>query len=291
MRFRGVDVHLFHLDPATYADRTVNPHLGASIGRYANRIAGASFSLDGTRYELVANDGPNHLHGGPDGWDRHEWTVVDETPASTTFGYRSPDGDAGYPGTVDATATFSVDGDALTIAYAATTDRPTVINLTNHGYWNLAGVGPSASAPIVDQVLTVAADRYLPVDDMGIPTGGLEVVDDTRFDLRAGERLAGVELDHCFAVDGPCRLEHPASGRSLEVATDQPGMQVDTGNHLHPPFEVHGSVSFEAQRFPDTPNRPALGSARLDPGQTYRSQTTYRFGLAQPHERSTEPGP
>lgn len=276
-----VDVHLFHPTLGGYADRSTNPHLGASIGRYANRIAGACFPLDGQMVELAANDGPNQLHGGPDGFDRRLWSVgrvAGDPVPSVTFALHSPDGDQGFPGAVDATATFALDGPTLTVAYAATTDTTTVVNLTNHGYWNLAGVEPARSSPIDGMTLAVAADRYLPTGDDGIPSGGLALVDGTSFDLRAPQPLGDRHLDHCFAVDGPAVLAHPASGRTLAVTTDRPGLQVYTGDHLHPPFAAHGSVSLESQAFPDTPNRPDLGSARLDPGDRYQATTTFTFG-------------
>lgn len=295
-----VDVHLFLPTAEEYLDRAANPHLGASVGRYANRIAGARFPLDGRIVELVANAGANHLHGGSDGFDRRTWDVVAATDAVATFVLHSPVGDQGYPGAMRATATYEVDGPTLQITYTATADAPTVVNLTNHGYWNLAGVGPADPAidgpgsdpSAADHSLVVHGDRYLPVNGSGVPTGGLAPVTGTPFDLRAPRRVGAVidsldgGLDHCFAVRGApgerlspaARLADPSSGRTLNVSTDQPGIQAYTGNNLRPPFRVHGAVSLETQRFPDTPNRPDLGSARLDPGEEYRSLTRLTFG-------------
>jgi aldose 1-epimerase len=195
----------------------------------------------------------------------------------------------GFPGTVTAMARFSVAGPVLRIEYSATTDAPTVVCMTNHSYWNLAGSGT-----VDDHVVTVLADEYLPVDDAGIPTGGLVPVAGTPFDLRRPTRLGSAMedvspgFDHCFAVSGEAGslrgavlLEHPPSGRWLSVATDQRGVQLYTGNNLADPFPVHGSVSLETQAFPDSPNRPELGSVRLDPGDTYRSVTEITFGTSE----------
>jgi aldose 1-epimerase len=288
------DVHLGLPDLAAYADRARNPHLGASIGRVANRISGASFDLDGQRYDLPANNGANTLHGGPDGWDRHVWELLDangdDAGGTAVFRIVSPDGDQGFPGRVTATATFAVQHDTLQICYSATTEAATVLSMTNHGYWNLDGGGEVASHRV-----TIAADRFLPVDDTGIPTGGLVAVDATAFDLRdatvlgpAMTRVPG-GFDHCFAVRGTpgelrptALLETPGTGRWLAVSTDQPGVQLYTGNNLTAPFEVHGAVSLETQAFPDTPNRAELGSIRLDPGATYHNVTEYRFGTGLP---------
>jgi len=283
-------MHLALDSLAAYEDRARNPHFGASIGRYANRIAGSTFPLDGREVHVDPNEGPNQLHGGPDGFDRRVWDLLDadgdDGGGTVVFRIVSPDGDQGFPGRVSATATYELSGDTLTITYGATSDAPTVINLTNHGYWNLDG------APTVDDHhLALAASLVLPVDGAGIPTGGLEPVVGTPFDLRArtalGPALAAHPpgFDHCFAVDGPpgslrpaAVLDAPASGRWMTVRTDQPGVQLYTGNGLHPPFRVHGSVSLETQRFPDTPNRADLGSAVLRPGERYRAVTELRFG-------------
>ncbi len=293
-------VHLSLATLADYEDRARNPHLGASIGRYANRIAGASFPMGGRQVELVANNGRNQLHGGPVGFDRHVWELVEATSGSeggeVHLRLVSADGDQGFPGTVTADASFAVSGDTLQITYRATTDASTVVNMTNHGYWNLDG-----STTVRDHHIQLAADRVLPVDGDGIPTGALHEVGDTPFDLRARTELgpamdgAGGGFDHCFAVRGApatqapaaatlrpaAVVDAPATGRWMSVATDQPGVQLYTGNGLGEPFHRHGSVSLETQLFPDTPNRPELGSALLEPGQDYRSVTQLRFGTGE----------
>lgn len=295
---RPGNVHLSLPDVAAYGDRARNPHLGATIGRYANRIAGARFTLDGREARLVANNGPNTLHGGLDGWDRRVWDLLDRSddggPAggggTAVFRLTSPDGDEGFPGTVTATATYELVGDTLRITHRATTGAPTVINMTNHGYWNLDG-----AATVAGHHLALAASRVLPVDAAGIPTGPPEPVDGTPFDLRARTALGPVieavppGLDHCFAIDGApgtlrpaAVLDAPATGRWMTVRTDQPGVQVYTGNGLGPPFARHGSVSLETQRFPDAPNRPELGPCRLDPGADYVGVTELRFGTGEP---------
>jgi aldose 1-epimerase len=285
------NVHLCLPTLSDYEDRSLNPYLGASIGRYANRIAGASFDLDGRKVQLAANDGPNSLHGGPDGWDRRVWDLMEATGDTdggvAVFRLLSSDGDGGFPAAVEATATFEVEHDLLRITYQATSSATTVVNMTNHGYWNLDGAGT-----VGGHHLQVRAERVLPVDGAGIPLGEPVAVVGTPFDLRSRSRLGPVVealepgLDHCFEVDGTpgtlreaATLDSPASGRWMEVRTDQVGVQVYTGNGLGPPFDRHGSVSLETQMFPDTPNRPELGSARLDPAQVYRSLTELRFGV------------
>jgi len=294
-------VHLHLPTVADHADRARNPHLGASIGRYANRIAGAGFPLDGRTVELAANSGANQLHGGPDGFDRRVWDLLDtdgaESGGAALFRLVSPGGDQGFPGELTAQALYELSGDELTVTYTATCDEPTVVNLTNHGYWNLDGaaVGDADATTVDAQRLEVAADRYLPVDADGIPTGGPLDVAGTPFDLRHPQELgpamaaAGGGFDHCFEIrDEPGTVRHaatlvaPGSGRWMSVSTDQVGVQVYTGNGLRPPFVVHGSVSLETQAFPDTPNRPELGSVRLDPGHEYVSVTVLRFGIGVP---------
>lgn len=287
------DVHLHLATSDERRDRSRNPHLGSTVGRYANRIARARFPLDDRVVQLDPNEGPNQLHGGPDGFDRRAWDVLETTPACVTFGLTSPAGDQGYPGTLRARATYEVAGDQLTVTYAATTDAPTVVNLCHHSYWNLdLAAGSGAPGPLItDQELTVAAALVLPVDGAGLPLTGLTPVAGSPFDLRQpmplGVVMAAIPggLDHSYAVHGTAgtlrfaaRLESPTSGRWLTVETDQPALHVYSGNDLRAPFAPHQAVSLETQRFPDTPNRPDLGSARLNPGETYRSSTRLRFG-------------
>ncbi|MDQ2677961.1 MAG: galactose mutarotase [Actinomycetota bacterium] len=325
---RTGEVHLSLPSLEDYEDPERNPHLGASIGRYANRIADARFRLDDAEVRVVANDGPNHLHGGASGFDRHVWELrsVDDGEVggasgvgsgvgggsgsgsgvgggghdggAVTFRFVSPDGDQGFPGTLTVDSAYELRGDSLRITYRSTTDAPTVVNLTNHGYWNLEG-----SDTITGHRLSIAADRYLPVDDAGIPTGGLIPVEGTRFDLRhpteLGTAMASSPtggFDECFAVDGAAGrlrpaafLQAPESGRWMTVASNQPGIQLYTGDQLTAPFRPHASVSLETQRFPDTPNRPELGSAVLRPGAVDESITVLRFGAgAVPAEGLTE---
>jgi aldose 1-epimerase len=289
-----VAVHLALDDLAAYRDRTRNPYLGATCGRWANRIAGSSFALDGRRVELVANEGPNQLHGGPDGFDRRVWDVVDVAHSAdggrAVLRLESRDGDQGFPGTLDVTATFTVEHDELRVSYEAVTDAPTVVNLTSHGYWNLSG-----ASTIDEHTLQVWADDVLPVNEARVPVGGLQPVDGTPFDLRIPRPIGEVVdalptgLDHCFAVRGTvgelrraALLRAPSVDRWLLVHTDQPGLQVYDGAHLPPPFGAHAALALEAQRFPDAPNRPELGPAVLRPGERYTSTAVLRFGAGTP---------
>lgn len=291
------DVHLRAPDLEPRLRRDGNAYLGVTVGRYANRIAGARFTLDGRSVALAPNEGPNQLHGGPDGFHLRVWTVLDHGEAPdgghVTLGLTSPDGDQGFPGTLRAEVTYRLTGPVLTIAHRATTDAPTVVDLCNHAYWNLDGHGP-----VHDHRLAVAADRYLPVDAAGIPAAGLVPVAGTPFDLRSSPLVGDVVaatggLDHSYAVGGPpggpiedpasmrpvAWLGGPRSGRVLEVRTDRPALQVYAGAHLGRPFAPFDGICLEAQAFPDTPNRPALGSAGLRPGEVYRSTTELHFGL------------
>jgi aldose 1-epimerase len=301
------DGHLDHVglaldDLAGYEDRERNPYLGATCGRYANRIVGASFVLDGRRHQLPANDGPHHLHGGPDGFSRRVWQVGEVATTvdggRVTFALRSDAGDAGYPGAVDATATYALDGDRLRITYEAVADAPTVINLCNHAYWNLGGRGRwGVERSIGDHTLRVLADRVLPAGADAAPTGPLRPVDGP-LDLRSPtriddllERHGGVDQSYALAQDRDddddgaawvvraAELGHEPSGRTLTVATDQPAVHLYTGNHLGSPFAPQSALCLEAQRFPDAPNRPDLPSGVLRPGSRYRSTTELTFGV------------
>ena len=279
-----------------------HPYFGATVGRYANRIAHGKFTLEGEEYTLATNNGPNHLHGGNVGFDKAVWsseTTEKEESAGVIFRHTSPDGDEGYPGSLAAEVTYLLDEDCrLTISYAATCDAPTVLNLTNHTYWNLAGAG---SGVVYDHELTLSAEEYLPVDEGLIPTGDRVRVSGTPMDFTTmrtiGERLAEVEgggYDHCYVLAGERRPEavlaatvrEPASGRVMRVLTTEPGIQLYTGNFLDgvsgangKTFDKHGALCLEAQLFPDSPNQPSFPSSVLRPGETYRQTTVHEFTL------------
>jgi len=278
--------------------------LGATIGRCANRIARGRFELDGRVHQVPVNNPPNALHGGPRGFDKAVWRAepADGEAALALF-HTSPDGDQGFPGTLRASVRYALSGDgALRLDYTAETDRPTVVNLTNHAYFNLAGGGS-----VLDHVLTVAADRFTPVDADLIPTGELRPVAGTPFDFRGPAhvgarvdepgneqlRIAG-GYDHNFVLRPPptgramrlaARLEEPSRGVSMEVWTTEPGLQFYSGNFLDgsrrgrggAPLERRGGLCLETQHFPDSPNRPEFPSVALRPGETFRSSTLYRF--------------
>lgn len=278
-------VHLALPDLADYADAARNPHLGATVGRYANRIAGGRFTLDGVEHALDVNNGPNTLHGGHRGFDRLTWDVVDVTEgtdrASVTFALHSPDGDMGFPGAVAARVAYLISPGRIAIEMLATTDAPTVVGLANHGYWNLDG-----TRSIRAHRLEVAARQRLTMDDSNIPCGVVDV-EGTAYDLRTARELGPViaatgGLDDCYLPDGDgmrvmARLAAAESGRMMTVSSDAPGLQVYTGNSLRPPFAVHQSVSLEAQRLPDAPNQPGLGPCVLRPGDTYATATVLDF--------------
>jgi aldose 1-epimerase len=302
---RCADVVLGHDDLAGYLAR--RSLFGASVGRCANRIAGASFLLDGRRVNVTANDGVNSLHGGAAGFDRRLWSIdalADGATPSVRLAYVSPDGEEGYPGTLSARVTYAVtEGTGFSITFEAMTDRPTVVNLTHHGFFNLGGVATAES--VLDHELLIAADAYLPVDDALIPLGAPEPVASTPFDFtRAwpiGARIRdghvqvrlGRGYDHNFCLEGgrtevprlAARVRHPASGRTMELLTDQPGLQFYSGNFLDGTVAgKHGRLHrqsdafcLEPQAWPDAPNRPDYPSVRLDPGQVYRHVSIYRF--------------
>ena len=280
-------VHLALPTVADHAVRALNPHLGATLGRYANRIAGGAFSLDGVDYPLDVNNGPNTLHGGSLGWDRLIWHVdgisEDAGDATIRLSLTSPDGDMGFPGTVSARTTYVVSDGRIATHYEATTDAPTVISMANHAYWNLAG-----THSIADHELHVPANRKLAYDEFQIPTGIVDV-EGTPYDMRVSSELGPIleatgGLDDCYLLDGVegqvrlgAVLSHPGTGRVLRVLTDAPGMQVYSGNNLRTPFEVHQSMSLETQRMPDAPNQPALGPCVLRPGENYSTTTLLEF--------------
>ena len=306
----NADVTLGYDDAASYA---THPNFwGQTVGRYANRIAGGRFTLDGKTYQLPQNDKTNSLHGGTVGFDKHVWQIVDVGDAGgvakVALRMVSPAGDQGYPGTLTVTATYALDdrGD-LTIDFDATTDAPTIVNLTNHALFNLAGEG--APSGVLSHRMTVAAQRYTPVNDLLIPTGELRPVAGTPFDFtkprvldeavrdgRDPQIVIGRGIDHNFVLDAgktaepklAVRLEDPRSGRVLEVLTDQPGIQIYTGNFLDGTlvgknrhvYRMGDGIALEPQLFPDTPNQPAFGSARVDPGKPYHHRMVYRLSVA-----------
>ncbi|MFK4064425.1 aldose epimerase family protein [Streptomyces sp. NPDC029674] len=266
--------------------RHPGPYFGALVGRYANRIAGGSFVLDGRTYHLARNNGPNALHGGERGFDKHVWDAEPAGAHGVRLSRVSPDGEEGYPGRLAVSATYTLDGaGALRIAYEATTDAPTVVNLTNHTYWNLAGVGTGSA---LGHELRIAASRITPVDGDGIPTGVYEDVAGTRFDFRAG-RGAGPGYDHNYVLDKGVTAEpvevaelcDPVSGRVLTVATTEPGLQLYTADHFAAelPFAPGDGIALETQRFPDSPRRTHFPAAVLRPGEVYASETVYGFAV------------
>jgi aldose 1-epimerase len=266
-------------DTAYLADENF---LGASVGRYANRIARGDLPLDGVRHRLATQPPGHTLHGGPDGFDKRIWTVVETGPTHAVLGLESPDGDQGFPGTLRTAVRYDVGADTVTVAFTASTDAPTVVCLTTHTYWDLSGV---RRAGCVDgHRLQVAAERVVEVDDELIPTGALTGLDATRFDLRSGALLGDAgSLDHCFVLGGPdpqARLVSPAGDLVLEISTDQPGLQVYTGDGLTGHYDARAGVALEPQALPDSPHHPEWPSAELRPGEEHRHATTWRFVTA-----------
>jgi aldose 1-epimerase len=279
-----------------------NPYIGAIVGRYGNRIALGKFTLDGKTYQIPVNNGVNALHGGPTGFDQYVWQAK-EVPGGVEFTLVSPDGDMGFPGTLTTTVRYTLKGSTLRIDYTAKTNKTTVVNLTNHAYFNLHG---DDQGNILDQKIEIAADRYTPVDAGLIPTGELAPVAGTPLDFRKPEvigarigadfeqlKLAG-GYDHNWVLNGKIGELHlaailtdPVSGRKLTVETTEPGVQFYSGNFLDGSFtgrhgvkyEKHAGLCLETQHFPDSPNHPDFPSTVLKPGETMHSTTTFTFGV------------
>jgi aldose 1-epimerase len=277
-----------------------NPFFGAIIGRYANRIAKGKFTLDGKEYSIPINNPPNSLHGGPHGFNNVVWKGK-EIPNGVELTYLSKDGEAGYPGNLTATVRYTLEHSALRVDYSATTDKDTVVNLTNHSYFNLAGQG---HGDILNHMLTLHASRFTPVDSTLIPTGELRPVVNTPFDFthstRVGDRIDaddeqirfGKGYDHNWVLDSSsgklieaAEVYEPTTGRVLRVSTTQPGIQFYTGNFLDGTLKgkggatyVHrGALCLETQHFPDSPNHPKFPSTELKPGQRYHTVTVFSF--------------
>ena len=274
------DVLLGFDDPARYAGP--HPHFGGIVGRYANRIAGGRFALDGEEYRLACNDGRHHLHGGRVGFDRVRWQA-EADGSRVTLRYRSPDGEEGYPGELQVDVTYALEGNCLQIDYTARSDRATVVNLTNHAYFNLAGAGS-----IHGHSIRIAASGYVVVDEERIPTGEVAPVAGTPFDFNQPRRLSEPGFDHTWVLEGDIELSEPASGRVLRITTTQPGVQFYTGNLLDGSitgkggerYGKHAGLCLEPQHFPDSPHHAHFPSTVLRPGAAYRQRTKYELSTA-----------
>ncbi|MCB9080459.1 MAG: galactose mutarotase [Lewinellaceae bacterium] len=283
------------------------PYFGAIIGRYGNRIAKGQFSLAGKTYQLETNNGPNHLHGGVKGFDKVVWTASPQqtdTTASLVLTYLSKDGEGGYPGNLSCTVTYTLTAtDALKVTYQASTDKETIVNLTQHSYFNLSG---NFKKTILDHELMLAADNYLPVDTTLIPTGTITPVAGTPFDFTTAKAIGrdidiaddqltkGKGYDHCWVLNPADGLRtvasvvHPATGRQLEIITDEPGLQFYCGNFLNGTLPMPGGGTYgyrtgfclETQHYPDSPNQPAFPSVILRPGEQYTTTTIFQFSVA-----------
>jgi aldose 1-epimerase len=281
-----------------------DPYFGAVVGRYANRIAKGKFTLDGVEYSLPINNGPNSLHGGPGGWHSSVWNVgiPEKTKYPTViFTYKSPDMEAGYPGNMNVEAKYTwTDNNEIIIDYTCTTDKKTVFNITNHAYFNLHGAG---NGDILDHQLVIKASNFVPVDTFLIPTGELRPVAGTPFDFTTphtvGERIGenydqlifGKGYDHTFVFDNKEEVDasvyEPVSGRFMEVISDQPGVQFYCGNFLNgtrighgsKPYNYRSGLCLETGHYPDSPNHPEFPTTVLNPDETFKSQTIYRFSV------------
>ncbi len=282
------------------------PFLSTLIGRYGNRICKGTFTLDGKEYKLAINNGPNHLHGGPTGYHARVWDAEQVDAQTLKLHYISPDGEEGFPGTVDMTVTYSfTDDNELVIDYVATTDKKTIINLTNHGFFSLSGI--ANPTPTIEHLQChINADFFIPIDDTSIPTGEVKAVKGTPFDFTTMHEVGdmidaddeqtrnGAGYDHCFVLNKAevgelsyaAKIVEPVTGRTMEVYTTEPGVQVYTDNWATGFPGQHGAtfprrsaICFEAQHFPDSPNRSHFPSVVLCPGETYTQKTVYKFGV------------
>lgn len=282
------------------------PFLSTLVGRYGNRIAKGKFTLEGKEYSLSINNGPNHLHGGPTGFHARVWDAEQLSENSLKLHYLSTDGEEGFPGNLDMTVVYTfTDENELVIDYTGTTDKTTVVNMTNHGFFSLTGIA-NPTPTIEDLECEINADYYVPIDDTSIPTGEIESVKGTPFDFTTphavGERIdadhiqtkRGAGYDHCFVLNKKqpgeltfaARVVEPKSGRMMEVYTTEPGVQVYTDNWADGYKGQHGAtfprrsaICFEAQHFPDSPNHPYFPSVVLKPGEVYTQKTIYKFGV------------
>ncbi|MEM1228497.1 MAG: aldose epimerase family protein [Planctomycetota bacterium] len=303
------DVALGYDSLEQYINAPDKPYFGAIVGRYGNRIAKGEFTIDGEKYPLATNNGPNHLHGGNLGFDKVIWDIEPkqmEGRPGLELSYTARDGEEGYPGNLSVTVTYQLtDDNEWVIQYSATTDAPTPVNLTQHTYFNLAGEG---SKTVLDHELMIAADHFTPVDETLIPTGVLQPVESTPFDFRVAKTIGrdieienqqlafGLGYDHNFVLSGSpgregltlaARVTEPTSGRTLEVHTTEPGIQFYCGNFLDGrlvgksgrPYQHRSGFCLETQHFPDSPNQDAFPTTILRPGERYESTTVYRFGV------------
>ncbi len=290
-------------------DKVINspePFLSTLIGRYGNRICKGKFSLDGKEYTLAINNGPNSLHGGPTGFHARVWDAEQTSKNSVVLTYLSADGEEGFPGNLNVKVVYTLsDSNELIIEYKATTDKRTLVNLTHHAFFSLSGLA-NPTQSVENNILTINADYYTPMDEVSITTGEILKVADTPMDFRTphvvGSRINepfqqlvyGAGYDHCYVLNKPeagalsfaVKCVEPVSGRSLEMYTTEPGVQLYTSNWLNgfsgwhgATFPARSAICFEAQHFPDTPNKAHFPSAILNPGETYHQVTVYKFGV------------
>lgn len=280
-----------------------HPYFGSTVGRYGNRIAGGKFKIGDEEYTLATNNGPNHLHGGKTGFDAVVWKATEvktDKGAGVKFTYTSKDGEEGYPGNLDMAVTYTLtDANELAIDYEAKTDKATVLNPTNHCYWNLGG---ARSGDILKTELTIAAEEFLPIDETSIPTGAPAKVEGTPMDFRTataiGARIDELKkephqtkgYDHCYVLGQPgtlklaAKAKDPSSGRVMEIYTTEPGIQLYCGNFLdgsegNGGFKQHEAFCLETQHYPDSPNQTEFPTTQLNPGETFKSQTVHKFSV------------